>query len=303
MSDSMSGSFNGRCMASLKNDPEKTCSRKTKLNSDFCGYHSKQRAYNEKALTDIRNTDMKRYKITKKMISDVMRDVKLNQIVNGLKTDLDSSTKRLDSEYAHMLMDIKDGWRDVPIFHRILLSDGWWDITVLINHFTNQLNQSNMENPYPIYPSSPFTRLLYSVDDVNKVKQRIIDVRMKVNVALKVFLTANDQLDIFRNEAVTDPNMFSSSLLQQLSSSLRYRMMNSLNSQGQFTGHWIRQSRPKDTFERLYDTYSKMSPEVYDHFTGYYVRNYNRDYYYDMLTTSKCLNWGTFNDFTQEYLV
>lgn len=78
--------------------------------------------------------------------------------------------------------------------------------------------------------------------------------------------------------------------------------MNSLNSQGQFTGHWIRQNKPKDGFERMYDTYSKMSPEIYDPFTGYYARNYNRDYYYDMLTSSKYLTWGTFNDFTQEYL-
>jgi hypothetical protein len=296
-------SFNGRCMASLKNDPEKTCSRKTKLNSDFCGYHSKHRSYNERALTDIRNNDMRRYKITKKMISDIMRDVRLNQIVGELKTDVKNSTNRLDSEYGYMLMDIKDGWTDVPVSHRILLSDGWWDITILINHITNQLNQSNMENPYPIYPSSPFTRLLYSVDDISKIRQRIVDIHMKVNVALKVFLTSNnDQLERFYDEAITDPNMFSSSLLQQLKSSLRYRMMNSLNSQGQFTGHWIRQSKPKDGFERLYDTYSKMSPEIYDHFTGYYVRNYNRDYYYDMLTSSKCLNWGTFNDFTQEYL-
>jgi len=237
------------------------------------------------------------------MVSDITRDVMLNQIISELKADVMNSTTCLDSEYEYMLMDIKDGWKDVPIFHRIFLSDGWWDITILINHITNQLNQSNMENPYPIYPSSPFTRSLYTVDDIRKIRQRITDVDMKVNVALKIFLTSDDdQLEKFYDEAITDPNMFSSSLLQQLKSSLRYRMMNSLNSQGQFTGHWIRQNKPKDGFERMYDTYSKMSPEIYDPFTGYYARNYNRDYYYDMLTSSKCLTWGTFNDFTQEYL-
>lgn len=295
--------FNGKCMASLKNNPEKICSKKAKENSDFCGCHAKSKKYNKTILDKIRNDDLKKYNIRKKEFDNITSELKFNNIINKLKTDIETNTNYLDSNFSHTLMDIRDGWKDVLISNRIKLADGWWDITILIEHLATQLNQSNMENPYPIYPSSPFTRALYSIDDITKLKNRILKLHIKVNIALKIFLNSNiDELKSFYDEAVDDYNMFSSSLLEHLKASLRYRLINSLNSQGQFMGYWIRKNKTKDEFEKMYDKYNMMSPEIYDYYTGYTIRNFDRDIIYAILISSKPTTWEISNDLTQEYI-
>ena len=292
-------SFGNKCLAPLKNSPDKICSRKTKNGTDFCGYHIKTREYNQDALKIIRNKDIKLRKINKKFLSDIH----LDNMIETLKTKIITNTELVNTKYNYALMDIKENWNDIPVCHRIELSDGWWDIIILTTHFSSQLNQSNMENPYPVFPSSPFTRKLYTLDDIAKIRERLIGLKMKINIALKIFINCDvAKIREFYNEALNDPNTFSNQLLQYMRSNLRYRLMNSLNSQSHFTGFWIRDNKTRDDFERLYDTYSKMSPEIYDYFTGQYIRNYDRDCVYTILITSKCSKWGPCNDFTQEFI-
>ena len=298
----------GKCMAPKnKKNNKKICLRKVKNNTDFCGYHLKSKEYHSGLLNKLRRSDAKKYKIDTVKLDNEIKKLLINENILKFKQKMDikinNNTNLLNSKHDFMLMDIKDGWEDVPYCYRIHLSDEWWDITILLEHMTSQLNQSDMENPYPIYPCSPFTRILFTINDIQKIKKRIIDVKLKVNIACKIFINSDiNKLKQFYLEASQDHNSFSSSLLEYLKTVLRYRLTNNLNSQSQFTGYWVRTNEPINNYEKLYESYTKMSPEVYDYMTGNYIQNYDRDFIYILLVTSKSLEWDTTNDHTIEYL-
>lgn len=295
-----------KCMSSKNSKSIERCNRKIILNSDFCKYHCNSKIYNIKALDNIRkinlnNIDINIRKITfelKKLSTQVI----LNESIDQIKNKIKNNTDELNNEHSHKLMSLKDNWNVVPYFNRIKLSDGWWDVHILINHITSQLNKSEMENPYPIYPSSPFTRIQYTVFDIYTIKEFVIKLNIPVNIALNCFLLAPlDKHKKFFNDSKCCDTNFSHTLLNYFKENLRFKLMNRKNSQSCFTGYWVNKTEDNDYFEKLYNRLNNTPMEVYFPGIGY-VFNSDREIILTIMNSINEDNWGTTNDHTIVFL-
>jgi hypothetical protein len=298
---------NGKCMASLKKTPNKACGRKIKDGYDFCGYHYKTKKYNLRLLKIVREKDIKDLKLNKLTLTNELKKIstKLNlrKKTNDIGHLINNKYKYLDESYDHMLMGIKDSWAEVPFENVIKLNDDWWDLNVLCEIITNKINQSNMENPYPIYPSSPFTRKLLLPSDFVKIRERLQKTKIYVNIGLKIFLDSNLLLlSEFYNEASSNKDYFSAKLLSHLSIKLRYGMSNNQNSQSQFTGYWIRKNIKKNSFEKKYEIFRKMPPQIYNAHISQYSQNYDRVLLNTLMISDLTGNWNHSHDFTKEQI-
>jgi len=157
------------------------------------------------------------------------------------------SIEELDKHYKHCLLYIMDSWNEV----------NKWDINIIINHYTTQLNSSNMENPFPIYPSDPFTRTPITKEDIQNIIKKIKQISLNVNLTLKIFLLSK-KTDLFYNEAIISQTGHSSSLLELFDTKMRYKLINNKDSQELYTGYWIQKSAKLSTFEKLYNLIKKI---------------------------------------------
>ncbi len=305
--DGWNDSWNdGMCMGYKNAKSKKRCCRTVVNNTDFCRYHYKRGIYNRSVLNKIRNNDNKDHKINRRSIAYELKKIctesKVNNKFNILEEIIKKNTEELTNNFNFMLMNIKDCWEEVPIHHRIKISDGWWDITLLMQHIVSQLNRCEMENPFPIYPSSPFTRELYTTDDIIKIKNRILKLNIPINISLKIFLKASpDNIQLFFDDAKARSNRFSPRLVDYLKDRLRYRMINRRNSQSSFMGYWVKLDETETYFEQLYNEYKLMPLEVYMPLMGY-VRNSRRDMTYKKMISLSENTWGPNNDHTLEYM-
>lgn len=298
-----------KCMSSKNIKSDERCHQTKIYNSDFCKYHVKSRNYNNILLNNIRKNNLNNLnnlninirKITfelKKMSTQVI----LNEIINNIKHKINNSTNTLNNEHVYKLMSLKDNWDIVPYFNRINISDGWWDIQILINHITSQLNKSEMENPYPVYPSSPFTRVQYTINDVYKIRDLTMKLNIPINIALKYFLLApHNKHKKFNCESRYTFTNFSDTLLNYFRNHMRFRLMNNKNSQSCFTGVWVNNNEGKNYFENLYERLNCTQIEVYLPGMGYAI-NGDRELILTLMDSIDEDDWGPSNDYTIEFI-
>lgn len=158
----------------------------------------------------------------------------------------------LNENYIHNLMGLYDSWEEIDENNIICMDNEYWVIDIITSHFTQQLNNSNMENPYPIYPNSPFNRKLFSVDSLIILKNKILNLKMFINIALKLLLTQpiNILQSIYNTVTI---NNFSEKMLELLQNNYRYMVTNFKNSQDVFTGLWVHKKMKPTQFEKLYE--------------------------------------------------
>ena len=299
--------YDDKCMSSItKNSIMKRCLRKSKNNSDFCGYHQRGKKYYTPLLKTVKQNDIKRNCINvnvralnleiKKFISLMIID----NIIQKLKDTLASKNKLLDQKYDYNLMDMYSSWEEVSLPYQIKLDDKWCHLELVIYHITNQLNQSDMENSYPIYPTDPFTRKPLSCGSILKLKERIKLLKINVNIALNTLLNFDSiTLQKCYIESLESGDRFSRLLDSELRRYLRYRLINFRNSQSNFTGHWVSLKEDKSKFENLYDAW-KNTPYQIQHPTTYEIMpNFQKQHLYNLLTNSPIEQWGPVDDWTK----
>lgn len=171
--------------------------------------------------------------------------------------------KELNKNFIYTLMNLYESWDEIPINQIINLDGEYWQIDIVVNHISYQLNSSNMENPYPIFPSNPFNRKLFSIESLLSLRNYLKEKNKKVNIGLKYFLN-NDlkTLKLFYNESQKTNDRFCLKLLNKYKSNLRFMIVNNKNSQNHFQGVWIRENYPKQQFERLYDYWKNVSYQI-----------------------------------------
>ena len=165
--------------------------------------------------------------------------------------------KYLDNNYDYCLLGGEDSWKDIPAHRRFYIEESgtWWDLSFLLNHMIQQLNQCSMGSSYPVYPCDPFTRQIYSVSLLKTIKKRIEYLNWIVPDVLKVFLNATPKkLNTFN---------ITNKLRKYLDIKLRYKMINECDSQSNYIGVWVDKFTIYDNFELLYMKYIKMSPYIY----------------------------------------
>lgn len=248
-----------QCMSSVKCNRDR-CKKFALKNNDFCQLHNASHVYNEELLS----------KKSAEYIETKAVDKYLNLIVNKFKTELIAKEKCMDENYSHGLLGLNDSWKEIPLIYWYKHGDVWWDIRTLTKTIAMQLNQSELEKPYPIFPENPFTRKKFTVNELFSLRSRINilqninknsmvspaeqsgDVKININIALAKFLTFPEKLlDTIRNEC----SQYSASekIIRKFSTCLRYKMINYKDSQGRYCGYWVAKRTPKSDFEKCYD--------------------------------------------------
>lgn len=240
------GWVDGRCMSSLK-DKSDRCKNKPLHHEDFCRIHSETHKYDKKLLKEKSNTD-----------SDVVMAY-IDMIIDNFDREIKKNIESLDTNNIYNLLGLNDSWRDIDIMYWIKLDDTMWDIRTISRTFAMQINQSELSNPCPIFPENPFTRKKIGVTELFYLRDRLdvlktIDKKLEINIALESFLKFPAK---FLENLSNDKNQYSvtTKVVEKLSKTLRYKMINYKDSQGRYCGYWVKKETPKSIFEKYYDEY------------------------------------------------
>lgn len=234
---------NKKCMSHLNNQhPDQQCTRDAIKNRDFCKYHLRSHIY----MKDVKNNNVSNWKV--------------KWCVIKLINKLNKSVEVLDKKYDYCLLGMQNSWKDVPFIYWFKLRKDWWDIRFLVNTFTIQLNQSELEEPFAVYPTNPFTRQPLTVNELMTIRNKIIEIKLQVNNSLKIFLNSPKKLlaECYR---IFMKNRYNASqkIISILNKKLRFKMVNCKNSQSDYCGVWVNKTQKRTPFEQIYHMF-KLTP-------------------------------------------
>jgi hypothetical protein len=133
-----------------------------------------------------------------------------------------------------------DTWQELPSWQLIEDNGYHFDILFLVKSMTNQLNSIKMGNPFPIFPTNPFTHEQFSHGFIDKFKSRLYANAVKLSQVLKVFLDSflveRTTLEWIEHFKIND---------------LRYMRLD--NESDYITGYWVNKFIPKSLYETLID--------------------------------------------------
>lgn len=170
------------------------------------------------------------------------------------------STKYLDDNFLYTLMDMYESWVNVNVDDIIFIDNEYWHIEIITNHIINQLNNSNMENPYPMYPSCPFNRKPLTPNSLLIIKNKLKTNKTPINITLKLLL--NQPVNILETIYNNISNNFSQNILDLFDNNFRYMLTPSKNSQDVYTGLWTKKNTPLSPFEKLYNELKNMPYQI-----------------------------------------
>lgn len=172
----------------------------------------------------------------------------------------------------------------------------WWDIRTLLVHITQCLNSSNMGNSYPQYPSDPFTRLPFPYEVLSQIYHRARELQLHLHCSTLAFLYTIDgkkdqlqaqslknliQSNINRGNRSHKKYLDTDEINVILSTWLRFRNINSQDSQGNFIGIWEPKYSALNQFERSYRQYCQHPPYIFEY--GQEIANPRRKLLENML--------------------
>jgi len=301
----MSGWNNdNKCMAATKSHTR--CKNRIS-DGDFCRLHSKTKEYHVPTLliiqkNDILDNDIKQQNISTN-IKNIFNAKLVEQLVDKLNNNYKIQTSKLDDISSHTLLGIYNSWSDVPLEKRIYIDNNWWDIDILIDHISQALNNSCLENPFPRFPYNPFNRNFLSIDDIIKIKNRIKFINEKINITLKIFINMSKHILIkCRSESIDNKDRFSLTLLTKLQSCLRYKIINFRDSQNCLTGYWVAKKIAYSKFELLYNVWKQTPYQMYDPYFNEIIENPDKELIRHKLNNMDRETWSIDNDPTREYI-
>ena len=227
-----------------------------------------------------------------KKIKNKIRPIIYKKLYNGLDYTY------LDKFFRHYLITGEDSWSSidrkywfkVPLIlsnNHVKCSDcysqesceecinsvGWWDIRTLLIHITQCLNSSNMGNSYPQYPSDPFTRAPIPYKVLSQIYNRAKELRLHIHCSALVFLymvngkhqtfpilNVNNNYNNQGNVKILNTDELNEMMLLYL----RFRNINSQDSQGNFIGIWEPKYTALNQFERSYRQYCQHPPYIFE---------------------------------------
>lgn len=231
----------GKCMSLLRGKKER-CKNRVTPNNDFCKMHKEIHTYDPSILFN-GNIENEKY---------------INLFVEQFDEKLKEFQKYLDNEYLHGLLGLNNSWGEVPLMYWYKLDNSWWDIRSLLQIFASQLNQSELERPFPVFPFNPFNRNKISVEELINLKKHIDFLKsfvpseeLHVNIALEIFLQFPERfLNTIRNQKIQ--YNVATKIIDKFSQTLRYRIINYKDSQGRYCGYWIDCETDETEFEKCY---------------------------------------------------
>lgn len=214
-------------------------------------------------------------KLKKQKDSDSNEVVKLTT-----KTDVAQLNKYLDDTFKHHLMMLKDSWSEVD--YKIRMDNNnqecWWDLEFLVVHFAEQLNGSCMSNPSPHWPSNPFNRVAFTKQNIMTLHKQIKELKIPVNFMLNELF--NYLQDKFRYVSI---DKFTPNFIAYVNQKYRFKLVNSLDSQGNYIGYWVKKTDPLSLFEQRYKELQQISPTEYNEDTEEFEEREEYVFYKDIL--------------------
>lgn len=202
---------------------------------------------------------------------------KKQKIVHNEKEVVHRNDEYLDRQFSHNLMNMYDSWKEIDVSERIELDNEIWPISIIINTFTNQLNNSNMENPYLIYPNNPFNRNSFTPKALINLATKIQSLKIPINVTLKLLLEQPEKiLNNFYKESLKYLDRHSILLMALLQNHLRFMTINYKNSQNNYIGFWVRKHQKLTEFEKIYTRYNEASYQILN--AGTIINNPYKEY-------------------------
>ena len=261
-----------RCIAFKNKGSIIICNRPAKYKSCLCGYHKKNSSLiikselrnfeedkiNTNSLLNLTNIGQI-YKINKlkKLFFGIIISTFIYQYILRKRQEF---FKYLDSNFKHFLLEGQSSWTDIPIKNIIKLDENTYhDIGFLIDYLTSILNNSNMCQACPIYPRCPFTRVEYTNIHLQLIKKKIIDNNLKINIVLETFLNSpyKKWYNYIKNKKKTNST---ENIKKFFNKTLRYKLINKLDSQNNFVGYWVKKEQHNSIFEELYIEWLKIPP-------------------------------------------
>ena len=188
----------------------------------------------------------------------------------------------LDQLYGHNLMNLYTSWNEIDKKEHIKLLGEMWPIHIIIDTITQQINTSNMENAYPIYPHNPFTRKPFLPKDLIELKNQTKLLDIKLNPALKLLLDQSEKsLNILFQEASGYLDRHSILLMSLFQQHLRFKIINCKNSQDNYVGYWVKKNNKMSKFEEIYTKFRQEPYQVVHR--GMIINNPYREYLKDVL--------------------
>lgn len=260
----MTSLYDGICMSCTKNNGNR-CKCKVLKNGDFCRIHDKNKKYSDDTLNDVKDniTVADRNNLTEKYL-----DCVLLEFDNLIKT----KTDELNNNFQFSLLGMNDNWTEVPFIYWYFLDDSWWDIRTLISTITSQINQTELENPFPIYPENPFTRNKISISCLKLLLKEINILQLHIHISLMTFLNFDDKIlnELYEEN---DQRNITDKVVSIFSKTLRFKMINYRDSQGRFCGYWVDKGTPISFFEETYREIIKNVVYLDNNFTILTVGN------------------------------
>jgi len=297
------------CISFKNKSSNERCGKKTSEQSYFCGIH--KRSKNPKFFISPQEHFKKHLKYNYHLVDSdyaklkkgykTMCQLKINYFINkNYQKKKTNMIKMLDEEYSYYLIGGEYSWKEIPYKFIYKINDKeYWDIRFLLKHFTQQINHCNMSEPAPQYPSSPMTRIKYSLAEMrnfyNKVKKLGIKIHPSLNLVLtmnleKIFKKQKKEDDRAASEKRFPRDFFKKYLTDKLSISMRFAMFNEKDSQNNYIGHWVNKRDKLTDFEKLYKEWNNMAPFVYIRNT--LISNPERGFFSQILESCERETWN-----------
>ena len=216
---------------------------------------------------------------TKNLLQDILK-----KIYKSGSLDKDLSKYYDDNcEYpAYMVTDDSlDEWKELPDWRKIRFGDKFncFDGLYLIKSITNNLNVAKNNNPYPTYPTNPFTRKIFTKQQLRHLKHMCDDNFILLNKPLKVFLN-NPELWV----SSVDGGWKDRLLDKFENEKLRFvRKNNIIDGELHCTGTWHLDTTPTSLIEKNINKYLNSAlPKYLDKLRRLPNEVVNDEYYFNI---------------------
>ena len=173
--------------------------------------------------------------------------------------------------------DTVDEWSDIPEWRFIKIGEYCFDIIYLIKTITNQLNNSKNNAPYPLYPSNPFTRKIFTKNELDAILEKISDNNINISASMHYFLYMfPDKTD---DQKLANSNSFMLKIIAFFEKHARYLRYYSGNEDDLINGEWVIKTQPHILNENLIFAYlnnfdlnalAQFKASTYRHKNTYY---------------------------------
>lgn len=177
--------------------------------------------------------------------------------------------------------DSLDEWKELSEWRKIRLDDKFncFDLLYLIKTITNNLNVAKNNNPYPTYPTNPFTQKIFTKQQLRHLKHMCDDNFILLNKPLKVFLN-NPELWV----SSVDGGWKDRLLDKFENDNLRFvRKNNIIDGELHCIGTWHIDTTPTSDIEKNINKYlNSARPQYLDKLRRLPNEVVNDDYYFNV---------------------